>query len=98
MSAQWGAGGTCSYKVERAGLKMAKITIDEEYCKGCTLCISFCPQKIIRTAGSISKKGYHPAELFDPEGKCTGCTLCAIMCPDAAITVYRDKKVAGDRK
>ena len=77
---------------------MAKIFINEEYCKGCTLCISFCPQKIIRTSHSVSKKGYHPAEFSDPEGKCTGCTLCAMMCPDAAVTVYREKKMVGDKK
>jgi 2-oxoglutarate ferredoxin oxidoreductase subunit delta len=77
---------------------MAKIIINEEYCKGCTLCVNFCPQKVIRTAGSISKSGYHLAEFLDPEGKCTGCTLCALMCPDAAITVYREKKMVGARK
>ena len=29
-----------------AVLVMGKIVIDEEYCKGCGLCISFCPQKV----------------------------------------------------
>lgn len=77
---------------------MGKIVIDEEYCKGCALCISFCPQKSIHIANSISKAGYHPAEFCDPGRKCTGCTLCAIMCPEAAITVYREKRNAGEKK
>jgi 2-oxoglutarate ferredoxin oxidoreductase subunit delta len=89
---------TPAVKKEGAELRMSKIIINEKYCKGCTLCINFCPQKIIRTANSINVGGYHPAEFCDPEGKCTGCTLCAMMCPDAAITVYRDKKTIGDRK
>jgi 2-oxoglutarate ferredoxin oxidoreductase subunit delta len=86
------------HKRERVESRMAKIIIDEEYCKGCTLCINFCPQKVIRTSNVISNKGYHPAEFCDPEGKCTGCSLCAMMCPDAAIMVYRKKKVVGEEK
>jgi 2-oxoglutarate ferredoxin oxidoreductase subunit delta len=76
-------------------LKTAKIIVDKEYCKGCALCVNFCPQKVIRTSNSISKKGYHPVEFCDPDGKCTGCTLCALMCPEAAIAVYKEKKSTG---
>jgi 2-oxoglutarate ferredoxin oxidoreductase subunit delta len=77
---------------------MGKIEIDEKFCKGCTLCINFCPQKCIRVAEHVSKQGYHPAEFYDPQGKCSGCTLCALVCPDAAITVYREKKTVGEKK
>lgn len=77
---------------------MGRIEIDEEYCKGCTLCANFCPLKLIRTANHVSKKGYHPAEFHDPQGKCSGCTLCALICPDAAITVHREKKTVGEKK
>jgi 2-oxoglutarate ferredoxin oxidoreductase subunit delta len=91
-------GRTCGQKLKQAEKWMGKIVIDEEYCKGCALCIGFCPQKVIRTANSVSKKGYRPAEFVDPSGKCTGCTLCALMCPDAAITVYKDKKSVGEKK
>jgi 2-oxoglutarate ferredoxin oxidoreductase subunit delta len=77
---------------------MAKIIIDEEYCKGCALCINFCPQKAIRTANSISRTGYYPAEFCDPQTKCTGCALCALMCPDAAITVYKENRSVREKK
>jgi 2-oxoglutarate ferredoxin oxidoreductase subunit delta len=76
-------------------LTMARIIINEDYCKGCALCTSFCPQKVIRTSNSINKKGYHPVEFCDPDGKCTGCTLCALMCPEAAIVVYKEKRPIG---
>jgi len=76
---------------------MGKIAVNEEYCKGCALCLSFCPQKTIRIAHSVSKKGYYPAEFSDPDGKCTGCALCAMMCPEAAITVYRAKKLVSEK-
>jgi 2-oxoglutarate ferredoxin oxidoreductase subunit delta len=77
---------------------MGKIEINEEFCKGCALCVNFCPQKLIRIGDHVSKKGYHPAEFCDPQGKCSGCTLCALICPDAAITVYREKKTVGEKK
>ena len=67
-----------------------RIEINEERCKGCTLCVIACPQSIIEMAGErVNAKGYHPALLIDPETKCTGCALCAVACPDVCITVYK---------
>ena len=68
---------------------MAKITVREDVCKGCEMCVNACPKKIIALAKEkINAKGYHPAELIDEE-KCIGCCSCAIMCPDVAIIVER---------
>lgn len=77
---------------------MGKIEVNEQYCKGCGLCVAFCPQKLIQIADSVSKQGYRPARLNDPQGKCTACAICTLMCPDAAITVYREKQVKGEEK
>lgn len=68
---------------------MAKITVRENLCKGCELCVNACPRKIIALSKEkLNSKGYHPAELLD-ESKCTGCAACATMCPDVAIIVER---------
>ncbi len=68
---------------------MPRITVDENLCKGCGMCVIACPRKIIALSKErISPKGYHPAELTD-ESLCTGCCSCATMCPDVAITVER---------
>ncbi len=68
---------------------MAKITVNEELCKGCGLCVTACPKKILALAkDKINAKGYHPSTLTD-ESQCIGCASCAIMCPDVAITVER---------
>lgn len=72
---------------------MAKgtIHIDQDRCKGCTLCAVFCPQNVIRMEPDLlNAKGYHPAALTDPEGSCTGCGICAVACPDVCIAVYRE--------
>ncbi len=66
-----------------------KVTFQEELCKGCGLCVSVCPQKIITLDNSrINAKGYHPATVTDMD-MCIGCASCALMCPDVVITVER---------
>jgi 2-oxoglutarate ferredoxin oxidoreductase subunit delta len=73
-----------------------RITFQEEYCKGCELCTTACPQDVIQMDFHRSNsKGYHPAVLIDPAGKCTGCGLCAVICPDVVITVYREPRAVA---
>ncbi len=68
---------------------MAKVTVDELICKGCGLCVSVCPKKLLRLASDrISSKGYNPAEMTD-SSLCIGCAMCGIICPDSAITVEK---------
>lgn len=68
---------------------MARIEVDEFFCKGCGLCVDACPQNILELDQSrITEKGYHSAHCIEPD-KCTGCATCATMCPDVAITVWR---------
>ncbi|RLC99626.1 MAG: 2-oxoacid:acceptor oxidoreductase [Chloroflexi bacterium] len=73
---------------------MAKgmVIIDEDRCKGCGLCVTVCPAKILQLAeGRFNAKGYRPVEVTAPE-KCTGCAMCATICPDVVFTVYRQKR------
>jgi 2-oxoglutarate ferredoxin oxidoreductase subunit delta len=65
------------------------IEIDQEFCKGCQLCISFCPKGSIYIAQSFNAAGYQPA-AFNGDSECTGCAICALVCPEVAIEVYRD--------
>ncbi|MBQ7340013.1 MAG: 4Fe-4S binding protein [Clostridia bacterium] len=68
---------------------MAKVIFDKERCKGCGLCETVCPKKIIALEKEeINQKGYHPAGVTD-ESACIGCGSCAIMCPDTVIKVER---------
>ena len=68
---------------------MAKLTINEDACKGCGLCIAVCPKKILRLhVEKLNTKGYHPVELIDPK-LCIACASCARMCPDVIFTVEK---------
>lgn len=68
----------------------AKVTIDENVCKGCGLCVVVCPKKIVEiNRAKLNAKGYNPATAENME-KCIACAMCAIMCPDSAIKVEKE--------
>jgi 2-oxoglutarate ferredoxin oxidoreductase subunit delta len=68
---------------------MAKIVIDKEKCKGCLLCVSFCPKNLIIKSKKINKNGINYVEFLDENNSCLGCAMCAVICPDCCITVYK---------
>lgn len=69
---------------------MNKVTIREDVCKGCGLCVSVCPKKILELQKEVlNAKGYHPVGVTEPE-KCIACAMCATMCPDVAIKVEKE--------
>ncbi|MBN1776519.1 MAG: 4Fe-4S binding protein [Clostridiales bacterium] len=68
---------------------MASVTVNEELCKGCGLCVDACPKNIMRLdSAKINQKGYHTAHCAEPEN-CIACAFCATMCPEVAITVEK---------
>ena len=73
---------------ERESSVKGTIQIDGERCKGCTLCIEFCPKESIFLSEDLNLKGYFVA-AFDDGKDCTGCGNCAVMCPEVAIEVER---------
>jgi 2-oxoglutarate ferredoxin oxidoreductase subunit delta len=67
----------------------AKVLFDEDRCKGCELCTTACPLKlVVLDTKRINARGYHPATVYDQE-RCTGCASCAKICPDVAIRVEK---------
>lgn len=66
------------------------IEVDEEYCKGCNLCIKFCPRDALEESEELTQKGIHkPVEVED---RCNDCRLCELVCPDFAITVEEEEE------
>ncbi|MFN2241052.1 MAG: ferredoxin family protein [Anaerolineae bacterium] len=77
-SAVQGSGESKSRRARPRGL----VTIFGTWCKGCGLCIEFCPQ------GVFVANGQGRPVVAYPE-KCTACNWCETHCPDMAITVRR---------
>ena len=71
-------------KAERSESKrrppLGCVTIFPNWCKGCNLCVEFCPTGVLEigTDGRVI--------VARPE-KCTACRWCEIHCPDFAIFV-----------
>ena len=62
--------------------------IDKERCKGCELCVFYCPQKCLKLSEVLNMSGYSPAELINEES-CNSCGMCYIMCPDYTIEIIK---------
>jgi 2-oxoglutarate ferredoxin oxidoreductase subunit delta len=60
--------------------KAKAIIIQEKWCKGCGICIEFCPGKVFS-----SQPGQLP--VVARLGDCTVCRLCEMRCPDYAVSV-----------
>jgi len=65
--------------------KVVSIPIDEDRCKGCGICVHFCPKQVLK----LSK---HEKCTVVNQDACIGCRLCEIRCPDLAIEVIFDNE------
>jgi 2-oxoglutarate ferredoxin oxidoreductase subunit delta len=62
------------------------VRIDLEACKGCELCITACPPRVLGMAEDLNRAGFH-YPLLEPG--CTGCAACLFVCPDFCFEVFR---------
>jgi len=56
---------------------MSKLEINEKWCKGCGICVAFCPKKVLGLE--------HGKVAVINEDACITCHLCEYRCPDFAI-------------
>ncbi|UCF59853.1 MAG: 4Fe-4S binding protein [Anaerolineaceae bacterium] len=57
-----------------------------ERCKGCNICVEFCPQDVLQVSDQTNAKGYHLPEIATgKERACVHCEFCSIVCPEFAI-------------
>ncbi len=62
-----------------------EIKIIKEFCKGCGICVEFCPKDVL-ILGNDFKVNVAKIEA------CNGDKLCELRCPDFAIFVEKLKK------
>ena len=56
------------------------VRVFQNWCKGCGLCIAFCPRQV------LTEDAEHHPVVAHPD-RCVACHWCAIHCPDFAIVV-----------
>lgn len=59
-----------------------KLILNTNWCKGCGICVEYCPKKILTLKDS-------KIEVEDIES-CILCGLCELRCPDYAIYIEKD--------
>ena len=59
---------------------LKQIHINEAWCKGCGICVAFCPKEVLVLQSNDK------AAVAKPED-CIVCYLCEMRCPDLAISV-----------
>ena len=70
----------------------APIMIYYKWCKGCGICVAFCPKKVL---------DFDEAEqlpLLARPQDCIQCGLCELRCPDFAITRVRKNPRNGNHE
>ncbi len=74
--------------IDLADIQIAQghIYLIPERCKGCNLCIHFCPKQVLQPSSEINAKGYHfPDVVAGKENDCVNCEFCTMVCPEFAI-------------
>jgi 2-oxoglutarate ferredoxin oxidoreductase subunit delta len=71
--------------------KKKQLVLHREWCKGCAICVEFCPTHVL----ALDADG--KVTIAD-EAACTECRLCELRCPDFAIALepLPDEAGAGE--
>ena len=64
--------------------KLKQHAINRNWCKGCGICVSLCPKKVLEL------DEFDKVTAARPE-QCIACQLCEKICPDLAITVETEE-------
>jgi 2-oxoglutarate ferredoxin oxidoreductase subunit delta len=73
------------------------IKVNEDWCKGCKICIERCPVNALEESDKLNRRGVRPPRL-KKVNECNYCRLCELLCPDLAITVFVDDKKKERKK
>ena len=67
--------------------------VKKKACKGCELCLSWCPQSAISMVQSDSGSEKGPHFAFIDSKNCIGCGECILTCPAGAIQIQWNESI-----
>jgi len=60
--------------------KVCEIRINRDWCKGCGICVHFCPKQVLE----LDREDKALAVRLDD---CICCRMCEMRCPDLAVEI-----------
>ena len=84
--------------LDRMSVPRGQVFLIPERCKGCEICIRFCPREVLQVSEGTNEKGYHYPEVAPgKETACVHCQFCTLVCPEFAIYTlpYNGKRGGG---
>ncbi len=64
--------------------KLKELVINRDWCKGCRICVTFCPKQVLELDKMDKAVAVRPED-------CICCNLCELLCPDLAIRVITEQ-------
>ena len=64
--------------------KLEEHRINVDWCKGCGICVAFCPKNVLE----LNEKD---KLVVDAAEACIVCKMCELRCPDMAIEVITEE-------
>lgn len=70
--------------------QLEELVINREWCKGCGICVSFCPKNVLELSSEDKAIAVRPED-------CICCKLCEMRCPDLAIELFEKGEIASEQ-
>ncbi len=71
--------------------KLKAHRINRDWCKGCGICVAFCPKSVLELDSRDKAVAVRP-------GDCICCRLCELRCPDFAIEIETEEAAGADHE